>query len=140
MLTLPLVMTGNRISAQQSAPGQSTQAAAYTYNQANQLNTGTVNGAAVSYGYNPNGDLTSIIQSGTSTANYGYDSADRLNSVTAQGKTTSYTYDGFNNRISQTANGLTTNYLVDPSGGLPHLLGEFPSGGSNPTYYLPGMG
>lgn len=88
----------------------------------------TDDSSARSYGYNAEGDRTSIQSAGTTTT-LTYDQANRLLSVSGG---ISYTYDGDGLRMSKTVGGTTTQFSWDESSDLPLLLQD----GS--TYYIYG--
>lgn len=79
--------------------------------------------AVTSYGYDANGNRTSLTPPGTGTSTYGYDAQNRLISYTGPGVTAAYTYDGTGLRASKTVNGGAAEvYLWDPSSSVPKLL------------------
>ncbi|MHB8574067.1 MAG: NHL domain-containing protein [Dehalococcoidia bacterium] len=105
--------TGNRLS-----DGTST----FTYDSSDR-STGA------GFSYDSSGNLTS---DGTTT--YAYDGANRLISTTKGGVTTSYGYDGWGNLIRETVNGVTSDLVLDENAGLPRVLGEVRSDGTETDY------
>lgn len=96
---------------------------ALTYDNASQLQTATpATGPVVSYGYNPQGDRTSITPAGGTATTLGYDQDDRLTSYTSPTVSASYTYNGDGLRMSKTVAGTTTQFAYDTSGALPLIL------------------
>jgi RHS repeat-associated protein len=94
-----------------------------TYDNASQLQTASPStGVAVSYGYNPQGDRTSITPAGGTATTLGYDQDDRLTSYTSPTVSASYTYNGDGLRMSKTVAGTTTQFAYDTSGALPLVL------------------
>ncbi len=118
-------------------PGAST--TSYGYDAAG--NRSTVNGATAfsydasdrittaGYSYDANGTLLS---DGTTT--YSYDAANRLIQTVRGGVTTTYAYDGHGNLTRETVNGITTEFIWDERAGLPVLLGEVRSDGTEVLY------
>jgi RHS repeat-associated protein len=104
--------------------------------------------STTSYGYDAQGNRTSILPPGQPTIQLAYDQANRLSGY---GTTASYTYDGDGLRASKTVNGTTTSFAWDQSGSGPLLITSGPSTefiygpagrpveritGSTPTYFL----
>jgi RHS repeat-associated protein len=75
--------------------------------------------ATTSYGYDRNGNRTSITPPGQPAITLSYNQAGQL---TAYGTTATYAYDGDGLRISKTVNGATTAFAWDQSGSLPALI------------------
>jgi RHS repeat-associated protein len=93
------------------------------------LSTAGTEATNASFGYNADGDRTSVTSGGT-TVHFAYDQANRLTGV---GSAVKYAYDGDGLRTSKTVDGTTTQFTWDESGSLPMLLEE----GS--TYYVYGV-
>jgi RHS repeat-associated protein len=109
----------------------------YTYNAFNQL----VSENGTTYNYDNNGNLTGK-NDGTVSTTYSWDSLGRLASVTAQSgqdvTVEQYGYDYSGNRISKTTETGTTGYIVDTNAGLPYVLAETDSDNEVVTYYSVG--
>ncbi len=83
----------------------------------------------IAYGYDKDGNRTTITPAGQPTTTLAYDQANRL---VAYGTTATYAYNGDGLRMSKTVNGTTTSFAWDQSGSLPLLLA------AGPTYYVYG--
>ena len=96
----------------------------------------------VTYGYDPDGDLTVTTGPGGDTT-YTYDDEDRLIEIqTTTGTTTdtwTYQYDALGNLASSTYNGVTTQYLVNPLG-LGNIVGEYDGSGNLIANFTYGLG
>ncbi|MEP7287918.1 MAG: RHS repeat-associated core domain-containing protein [Chloroflexota bacterium] len=124
----------NRTQAKLTLPSLTPVIDVFTYNEANQIKTRTLNNQTVTYDYDFAGNLKS---DGPNT--YGYDPANRLRQFSNIGNSmyTEYQYDGLDHRSKQIVNGVNTTYLYDINAGLPQLLSE--SAGSSSTWYLNGL-
>ena len=90
------------------------------------------NEAAVSYGYDDNGN-----QTGRGSDSFTYDHDNRLTQAVIGGNTSTYAYNGDGLRASRTAGGVTANYVWDVAAGLPTILQETAAG--HTTYYVYGL-
>jgi RHS repeat-associated protein len=97
-------------------------AASFSYDAANRI-------ANPGYSYDANGNL---LDDGTTS--YSYDAANRLIESVKGGVTTTYGYDGKGNLIRETVGGVTTDFVLDERGGLPLILGELRSDGTQLRY------
>ena len=93
--------------------------------------SGTGRKLTTSYGYDSQGNRTSVTPAGKPTTTLTYDQANRL---TAYGTTATYAYSGDGLRMSKTVSGTTTAFAWDQSGTLPLLIAD----GSD--YYIYGPG
>jgi RHS repeat-associated protein len=116
---------GNRTQGSIALNGAAPTVTNYTYNAGNQL---TAEGATT-YGYDDNGNLTTI----NSLGNYGWDRANRMTSAS----NTTYRYDGAGNRIYQRVGTVVTNYLLDLQPGLAVVLAA--TTGANTDRYVHGQ-
>lgn len=108
--------------------------ATLAYNGGSQLTTSTVGTAATDYGFDPDGDRTSVTPpTGAATENT-YNQAQQLTGASTTGLTASYSYNGDGLRMSKRVNGTTEQYTWDQSGSLPLLLQD----GSTDFIYGPG--
>lgn len=153
---------GNRTSIQR----ESGTAEAYGNDLAQQVTTGVDGGNAHTYGYDTNGNRTSLDGGGSyvtnflnqqttfngqtvsynnvngnvnsvgSAASYIYDAQNRLTSVSNNGTTTTFNYDGLNRKISQTVSGVTTYNVWDGW----NLIEERGSGNTLLNSYVYGAG
>ena len=123
---------GNRLTQVTTGLGAGT--VNYAYDMRDRLLT--ENG--VTYGYNVNGDVTS--KSGEAT--YVWDYEDRLTTVSMVGDgSVSHVYDVDGNRVKTTVSPSggsprATNLLVDPSGGLSHVVAETDGTGALTALYV----
>jgi RHS repeat-associated protein len=83
------------------------------------------------YGYNGDGDLTSITPTGQPATTLTYNQANQL---TGYGAAATYAYDGNGLRMSKTVSGTTTAFAWDQSGANPLLIA------AGATYYVYGPG
>jgi RHS repeat-associated protein len=98
-----------------------------SYNAAGQLTSrtqpasapGQVAPGTTTYGYDGNGNRTSISRPGRPAITLTYNQANQL---TAYGTTASYAYNGDGLRMSKTVNHVTTAFTWDQSGSLPVLI------------------
>jgi RHS repeat-associated protein len=88
----------------------------FTYDALDRLKQLTYNGgSAISYGYNDDGDLTSLVDN-TGTTTFGYDKDNRQQTKTLPGSVSvSVTYDAVGNIKTYTDSGGTVNYDYDPA-------------------------
>jgi RHS repeat-associated protein len=86
---------------------------------------------STAYGYNKDGDLTTVTPPGKSATALTYDQADAL---TGYGTSASYTYDGDGLRMSKTVGAVSTAFAWNQSGGLPLLIA------AGAMYYVYGPG
>ncbi len=107
---------------------------AYTYNDANQIATGS--DSAFNYD-----NLGNMIQKtkGSDQLNFSYNSENLLNAVSGA-LSVSNTYNGLGQRIARTRDGQTTRYVMDPSASLLSILAETDSAGNVQSYYVYGIG
>ncbi|HEV2370630.1 MAG TPA: LamG-like jellyroll fold domain-containing protein [Streptosporangiaceae bacterium] len=115
---------------------------AFTYNNEHELATDTLSTAtgtqvsSISYGYDPNGNLTSKSTTGfdgSSSNTYNYDQANRLTQWASGGNTVNYAYDGAGNRTQIGSETLTYNSLdelttITPATGSATTLGYTQNG------------
>ncbi|MBK9008597.1 MAG: DNRLRE domain-containing protein [Anaerolineae bacterium] len=120
--------SGNVLELEQNL-GPGTIITAYTYDEANQLNTAQQGSTTWQYTYDANGSLIS-----DGVKNYTYDSANRLIEVSDQSITTTLSYNGLSQRLSMDAAGVIAQYVMD--GDTP-LTAE---SGGNTTFYSYGLG
>ncbi|MGC1185527.1 MAG: RHS repeat-associated core domain-containing protein, partial [Candidatus Dormiibacterota bacterium] len=121
------------------------------YNSDSELTTTKAGSATTTYGFDAEGDRTSIAPAAGAATDYSYDQADRLTGVSTTGLSASYAYNGDGLRMSKTVNGTTEQYSWDQSGSLPLLIQDGATsfiygpggmtleqidGSGNPTYYL----
>ncbi len=85
---------------------------------------------ATTYGYNDEGDQTSVTPAGGTATDLGYDQANRL---TSYGTTISYAYDGNGLRTSKTVSGTTSDFVYDTTTATPTVLTD----GTNAYLYGP---
>jgi len=120
--------SGNVLELEQNL-GPGTIITAYTYDEADQLNTAQQGSTTWQYTYDANGSLIS-----DGVKNYTYDSANRLVAVSDQLSAVSLSYNGLGQRLSMDAAGVIAHYVMD--GDRP-LTAE---SGGNTTFYLYGLG
>jgi RHS repeat-associated protein len=90
----------------------------YTYDTLDRLtqmqiqNSGSAALRTEGYTYNNASEVTSHTVNGVTT-NYGYDANSQLTSETRPGYSAAYTYDGNGNRLTKTLNGVVENYTYD---------------------------
>jgi YD repeat-containing protein len=129
-------LSGNRLDAiSNDYAANTTTANHYTYNLANQITSSSLNGgAAVSYLYDLNGNLTN---DGANT--YSYDAANRLTSVLniATSQSVTFAYNGMGDRYHRSVAGVQTTYLLDLTSSLTQVLTENTNGIE--TRYLLGL-
>ena len=92
---------------------------------------GATTTATTAYGYDKQGNRTTITPPTGPATTLAYDQADRL---THYGTSTTYAYNGDGVRTAKTVNGTTTPFAWDLSGHLPMLLSD----GTNAYIYGPG--
>ncbi len=101
-------------------------------------------GKTIGYGYNSNGNRTSLAYPGSKTVNYSYDVLNRLSSVTDWlTNITSYAYDDAGKLTTATTpNGTTANYSYDTAGRLTGLSNKYSDASiiSSYTYTLDAIG
>jgi RHS repeat-associated protein len=86
-------------------------------------------GTRIDYGYDPQGNRTSITPANGPSTSLTYDQANRL---AGYGSVATYSYNGDGLRMSKTINGASTTFTWDTNGAIPLLLGD----GTN--YYVYG--
>nr|WP_275944777.1 RHS repeat-associated core domain-containing protein [Phototrophicus methaneseepsis] len=110
-------LAGNR-TQEQATIGITTTTTNWNHNAANQIATMQIGAnPAVSFQYDPNGNLTSDGQ-----LTYTWDRANRQTMVNNGIANTHYAYDGNGDRYQQTVGGVVTSYLNDIQPGLTKLL------------------
>ncbi len=119
---------GNVLELEQNL-GPGTIITAYTYDEANQLETAQQGSTTWQYTYDANGSLIS-----DGVKNYTYDSANRLVQVSDQLSVTSLFYNGLGQRLSMDAAGVIATYVLD--GDRPLTA----TSNNNTTFYLYGLG
>jgi RHS repeat-associated protein len=92
-----------------------------TYNAGSELTTETTGSAVTTFGYDAEGDRTSMTPPTGTASSYTYDQEERLTGVSGP-TTASYVYNGDGLRMSKTVNGTVTAYDWDQSGSLPLLI------------------
>ncbi len=106
------------------------------------LNDRLLTAGGRTYGYDNNGNLTSITD-GPDVTTFVYDERNRLVSRTeASGTVTEFGYDFTGNRISRTVNGVTTEYVVDANSpnGVSKVLEERSGAGALQAQFAHGHG
>ena len=113
---------GNRIS--RSSNG--VQNATLTYpTTSSRLQTYATSGLTRSYGYNANGDTTSMTGADGVANSFGYDPFGRLASHTRSGVTTTYTVNALDQRMAKSKTGSSSRYVY---AGFNQLLAEYTNG------------
>jgi len=108
----------------------------YQYNALDQL----ISAGSITYDYDDRGNL-STITNGSNITTYAYNSADQLTNVTATGINATYAYDADGRRVKQTLGSTVTNYLWDEASAYGDVVFEYNSSGAAlASYVLGGTG
>jgi RHS repeat-associated protein len=104
---------GNRLTARGAEPGSAAVDLSYSYDALNRVTSiSGYGGGAVDYGYDNNGNMLTVAQSGALKARYDYDSRNQLRGVTdgAGAELARYDYDFLRRRLTKGVGSATTQY------------------------------
>ncbi len=110
----------------------------YAVNDVNEYTSSTTSGVTTMYQYDNDGNLIGQTVGG-STTTYTYNELNELTAVSGPGLSASYGYNPFGSLTTQTINGATTNLEVDPTG-LDNLVATFDGSGNLLAHFTYGIG